>query len=91
MVNNVFFSQSCPVCGRSLRIVVTLLGHRVYCQHCGGGFIAMDDSLRSKSPPGERSRRPADAVEALIERADWTLRQSGVESPDCGYETTATD
>lgn len=91
MVNNVFFSQSCPVCGRTLRIVVTLLGHRVYCQHCGGGFIAMDDSLRSKGPLGEEVRRADDAVEALIERADWTLRCSGAEPSGCGRETSSTD
>ncbi|MEO1992127.1 MAG: hypothetical protein ABGW78_09370 [Pirellulales bacterium] len=34
------FYQGCPVCGRSLRINAQLLGSRVYCDHCGGGFLA---------------------------------------------------
>ena len=71
----VFYNQACPVCGRTLRIQVTLLGRRVYCQHCGGGFVAMDESLRSNGDFGACGRRPADAVEALLERADLTLRR----------------
>jgi hypothetical protein len=71
----VFYNQMCPVCGRTLRIQVTLLGRRVYCQHCGGGFVAMDESLRSNGDFGACARRPADAVEALLERADLTLRR----------------
>jgi hypothetical protein len=51
-----------------LRIGVTLLGRRVYCQHCGGGFVAADLSMR-----GDPARDPADRKEAkvdnLLERA----------------------
>jgi len=88
MVTNVFFNQSCPVCGRTLRIVVTLLGKRVYCQHCGGGFTAMDDSLRAKHTIS--AAEPADAVEALLERADWTLRHASGAKSGFGCEA-ATD
>jgi|688.fasta_scaffold2541874_1 hypothetical protein len=42
MFNIVHYYQPCPVCGRSLRIRVSLLGKRVFCQHCGGGFRATD-------------------------------------------------
>ncbi|RLS33482.1 MAG: hypothetical protein DWH79_07220 [Planctomycetota bacterium] len=48
----VHFFQGCPVCGRSLRIRVTLLGRRVYCQHCGGGFVAQDASMADAPPTG---------------------------------------
>lgn len=41
----VFFHQRCPICGRQLDIDVSYLGAKVYCQHCGGRFIAMDASL----------------------------------------------
>ena len=42
MSNVVHYYQPCPVCGRSLRIRVSLLGKRVFCQHCGGEFRAAD-------------------------------------------------
>lgn len=84
MVTNVFFNMSCPVCGRTLKILVTLLGGRVYCQHCGGGFVASDDSLRVAV--GD-DRRPADVVEALLERADLTLRHGAAEQSGCELAT----
>lgn len=74
MVTTVYFVQSCPVCGRSLKILVTLLGRRVYCQHCGGGFVATDESLRVRNGATERDERPADQVASLIARADRSLR-----------------
>ncbi|MFZ4731301.1 MAG: hypothetical protein ACOYK7_02030 [Pirellulales bacterium] len=43
----VHYFQSCPVCGRALRIRVSLLGKHVYCQHCGGGFRATDPATRA--------------------------------------------
>jgi hypothetical protein len=60
----VFFHQSCPVCGRRLEIDVALLGAKVYCQHCGGGFVAMDAAMR-----------PA-VGEAATERADELLARA---------------
>ena len=45
MSDSVYYHQGCPVCGRMLRIGVRLLGQRVYCQHCGGGFRATDETL----------------------------------------------
>ncbi|NBW96201.1 MAG: response regulator [Planctomycetia bacterium] len=68
-MNQMSFHQGCPVCGRLLRIRVTLLGRRVYCQHCGGGFVAAD----SASAAGDRARDRR--VEELIERADLSLQQ----------------
>lgn len=71
--NLVSFHQGCPVCGRLLNIGVTLLGKRVYCQHCGGGFIAADPS----AGPAVGDRR----VEDLLERAEAALQQAA-ESTD---------
>lgn len=66
--NPVCYHQNCPVCGRNLRIRVMLLGRRVYCQHCGGGFIATDASVGTSTPRVEN--RPQSAiVDELIERA----------------------
>ena len=66
--NPVCYHQNCPVCGRNLRIRVMLLGRRVYCQHCGGGFIATDACVGISSPRVEN--RPQSAiVDELIERA----------------------
>ena len=71
MANPMHYLQGCPVCGRMLEIRVTLLGKRVYCQHCGGGFVAADPTM------GAAPERPQlDAVDELIERAAVVLQQS---------------
>ncbi|MFM7413983.1 MAG: response regulator [Planctomycetota bacterium] len=67
----VFFHQGCPVCGRRLEIDVALLGARVYCQHCGGGFLAMDPSLASRG----RSES-TDRADELLARAAMLLAQA---------------
>ena len=72
----VFFQQGCPICGRRLEIDVNLLGRRVYCQHCGGGFVAMDASLMTTVAPA----CPADdRVDALLERAALALEQASTD------------
>lgn len=72
---DVFFNRSCPVCGRLLRIRVQLLGRRVYCQHCGGGFAALDESLGAERPVSDR-------VDDLIARADRVLERSACGDAD---------
>ena len=72
----VCYHQHCPVCGRILRIRVTLLGRTVYCQHCGGGFIASDDTAGRRTPP-EADRPRATRVDELIERAALMLDRCG--------------
>lgn len=74
MMRDVFFLQHCPVCGRILQVRVSLLGQRVYCQHCGGGFVAMDDRML---PAAGTVTPTADKVEKLLERAAVVLEQSG--------------
>jgi len=72
----VFFQQGCPVCGRRLEIDVNLLGRRVYCQHCGGGFVAMDASLMTAAAPVDQAD---DRVDALRERAAVALEQASAD------------
>lgn len=38
-----FFQQSCPTCGRHLRVDVRQLGQQVACSHCGAIFMARDE------------------------------------------------
>lgn|GEM_PF-641459 len=72
----VCYHQNCPVCGRNLRIRVRLLGRRVYCQHCCGGFVASDAAAGSGI--SSVAERPQSAiVDELIERAAVMLGQSG--------------
>lgn len=59
------------MCGRRLEIDVALLGAKVYCQHCGGGFIAMDASLRPVS--GDVA---TDRANDLLARADELLARA---------------
>jgi hypothetical protein len=74
--NPVCYHQNCPVCGRNLRIGVRLLGRRVYCQHCGGGFIA-SDAATGTGVPTVADRPQSAIVDELIERAAVMLAQSG--------------
>jgi hypothetical protein len=80
MANTVFFYQACPVCGRSLRIRVALLGRNVCCSHCDGSFVAADPAIPARLAAGPLRRpleplppladRPTlERVEALLERA----------------------
>lgn len=81
----VSFNQGCPVCGRLLNIRVTLLGKRVYCQHCGGGFVAADPSAGPPVGDGLRDRR----VEDLIERAEAALQQAAdAIDPEAGWDSS---
>lgn len=76
--SGVFFGQACPICGRMLRIAVNLLGRRVYCQHCGGGFVAADESLRTEAASGANHSRAYDpAIDALLAKADAVLARAG--------------
>lgn len=74
MKNSCTYNQNCPVCGRSLRINVTLLGRTVYCQHCGGGFVACDPCSERVASASQEER-----VDELLERASLLLsgRSSG--------------
>lgn len=75
MSQPVYYHQHCPVCGRMLQVRVNLLGQRVYCQHCGGGFVALDEQMAADSRAPQRS--VADRAEELLERAAMVLGQAG--------------
>ena len=75
MEHTVCYHQNCPVCGRTLKIGVMLLGRRVYCQHCGGRFIATDAATADGCPP-EAARPQFAVVDELIERAAAMLGQT---------------
>jgi hypothetical protein len=75
MISPVSFHQGCPVCGRMLRIGVNLLGSRVYCQHCGGGFQASDASLGGDCDAAERPS--LSLVDDLLERAEMAVQRQG--------------
>lgn len=74
MIQDVCYHQPCPVCGRMLRIGVMLLGRRVYCQHCGGGFVAADPAIHGAvpAPAGDRDA----VVDRLLEQASEVLERS---------------
>ena len=77
------------MCGRTLRIRVTLLGRRVYCQHCRGGFVATDASMGSAPALQERVRESM--VDDLIDRAELMLQQAAATEPevDSGWREEA--
>lgn len=83
MSDSVYYHQGCPVCGRMLRIGVRLLGRRVYCQHCGGGFRATDPELELATASAAGSSQ-TDRVEQLLARAAESLEQAG-ETSEAGW------
>ena len=77
MSDSVYYHQGCPVCGRMLRIVVRLLGQRVYCQHCGGGFRATDETLEEDEGAVRAIEQiQEDRIEMLLERATEAIGNS---------------
>ena len=77
MSDSVYYHQGCPVCGRMLRIGVRLLGQRVYCQHCGGGFRATDEALEDDEGAFRAvSQIQEDRIAMLLERASKAIVNS---------------
>ena len=77
MSDSVYYHQGCPVCGRMLRIGVRLLGQRVYCQHCGGGFRATDETLEEDEGALQAvGKIQQDRIEMLLERANKAVGDS---------------
>lgn len=65
------YHQHCPVCGRGLIINVRLLGRRVYCQHCGGGFVATDPASGPASKSADsRQKRVEELLRSAARRLD---------------------
>lgn len=83
MRNACTYHQHCPVCGRSLHVNVTLLGQTVYCQHCGGGFVACDPCNASGAGNSREER-----VDELLERVSLLLA-GGVHAPSDGAKLDA--
>jgi hypothetical protein len=81
MSRDVYYHQRCPVCSRMLQIRVQLLGRRVYCQHCGGGFLATDEP--SAPSCGGAFQSAADRADELLERAALVLEQAGMGTECC--------
>ncbi len=60
-----------------LRIGVRLLGQRVYCQHCGGGFRATDEALEEDEGALRAvGKIQQDRIEMLLERANKAVGNS---------------
>jgi hypothetical protein len=62
MAQRSVFYQTCPVCGRSLRMPVEVFGRNVTCVHCGGEFRSEQlpaDNEPAGSEPGECAGRRA--------------------------------
>jgi len=77
MSDSVYYHQGCPVCGRMLRVGVRLLGQRVYCQHCGGGFRATDETLEEDEGALRAvGKIQQDRIEMLLERANKAVGNS---------------
>ena len=73
MSHDVFFNQVCPVCGRTLRVLVKLLGSQVYCQHCGGGFVAVAEGMQT-TDHRDRFQSRAEIIDDLLARASVQLQ-----------------
>ena len=75
-----YFQQSCPVCGRLVRIDKHLKFETVVCQHCGGNFTATDKPItisRSDELPGRQGRR----IGRLLMKSEQLLRSA--KASDC--------
>jgi|GEM_PF-3064568 len=66
MAQRSVFYQTCPVCGRSLRMPVEVFGRNVTCVHCGGEFrseqMPADSELAGSEPTGRSVAARASAL-----------------------------
>jgi len=78
-MHNVSYLQRCPVCSRLLRIRVSLLGKQVFCQHCGGKFLATDPATRRHAAAATGCCHDGDgrSVDPLLERVESVLQRAG--------------
>lgn len=60
-----FFVRSCGVCGRALRVPVTLLGELVTCEHFQATFVA--------NAPNNRSHSAVDKASEFGQRVEMLL------------------
>ena len=49
MMQTTFFVKECPTCGRKLQVRIEYLGREMMCNHCGGDFVADDNSDKTES------------------------------------------
>lgn len=78
-MHNVSYLQRCPVCSRLLRIRVSLLGKQVFCQHCGGKFVAIDPATRRHVAAGAGGccdDGDGSSVDPLLERVESALQRA---------------
>lgn len=68
------FWQTCPVCGRPLRVSVQLLGETVVCGHCRGRFVAADDADQSDACEDSVARSLVE-IDGFRHRDDSTTYQ----------------
>jgi hypothetical protein len=68
MAKGTHYVQTCPTCGRSLRIRVEYLGRQVACLHCHGRFLACD--------PESPDYNLSDSGLALLRRAEELLARA---------------
>ena len=71
MSSSVRFAKVCPTCGRTLQILVELLGKDVCCQGCGAAFRASVTEVITKGGSGEGID---ERVDRLIQAADKQLQ-----------------
>ncbi|MCI0357615.1 MAG: transposase [Planctomycetaceae bacterium] len=53
MAQRSIFYQTCPVCGRSLRMPVEVFGRKVTCVHCGGKFRSEQTAEDDQTPASQ--------------------------------------
>jgi hypothetical protein len=49
MASATVFYQSCPICGRTLRIPAKYFGRQMSCTHCEGEFRAGNEELQPQA------------------------------------------
>jgi len=56
-----YFYESCPVCGRHLRVPVQHYGRLMECSHCGGEFLAGQPAAEERAAGDRAPALPADS------------------------------
>ncbi len=71
---SVRFTQSCPTCGRRIRVRASLLGCTVACQHCHSEFVAHSGFFGGSE--SHEDVGAAESEDALMRRVEAALEKA---------------
>lgn len=91
MSTGTYFIRSCPTCGRTLEVRVTLLGREVECVHCGANFLACEQPEHDDARVEQVLARAQRYIESLGMASNKTELPAAAPIEDANLDSTTID